>query len=312
MHLISGNVGVGGAVLSYVDGGAKTATINSYGNYSLMVSNHWSGTVSVAKAGYVFTPASTAYEDVQVDQNNQNYTASVTTYAISGNTGIDGVTLSYTNGTSMTVTSDSNGNYSLNVPYNWSGTVTPSKIGSVFSPASRTYSAVRADQSNQDYGPVITVSGNASRSGVTLSYTDGTAKTVTSDSSGNYSLNVASNWSGTITPSLPGYTFTPSNRSYTNLLANQTAQDFAATAIIYTISGNVGVGGATLSYTDGTPKTTIANENGDYSFTVSYNWSGTVTPSKSGYVFNPSSKSYSFTTADKPAQNYTATVGTVI
>jgi len=68
-----------------------------------------------------------------------------------------------------------------------------------------------------------------------------------------------------------------SAESYTNVLANQSSQNYTATAIIPTISGNAGVAGATLSYTDGTSKTATADVNGNYSFPVSYNWSGTVT-----------------------------------
>ncbi|MFT3892414.1 MAG: hypothetical protein QM730_12330 [Anaerolineales bacterium] len=311
-RLISGNAGIGNAILSYEDGGAKTATVDTYGNYFLMVSNHWSGAVTISRAGYTFTPVSKNYLDVQTDQYNQDYTSTITMYTVSGNTTLGGVTLSYTNGTPLTVTSDSNGNYSFFVPYNWSGTVTPSKTGFTFSPSSRSYSAMQADKTAQDYIPVVTISGNTSRSGVTLNYTDGTAKTATSDSNGNYSLAVSYNWTGTITPVLAGYTFTPSSRGYTNLITDQPTQNFTATGITSTISGNAGVGGTTIGYTDGTAKTTIADQNGDYTFTVSYSWSGTVIPSKPGYLFTPYSKTYSSVVADQLAQNYTTATGIII
>ena len=64
------------------------------------------------------------------------------------------------------------------------------------------------------------------------------------------------------------------------------------TPVPVTISGNAGVAGATLSYTDGTPKTATADGSGLYSLQVSYNWSGTVTPSKAGYSFLPAVKTY--------------------
>ena len=73
-----------------------------------------------------------------------------------------------------------------------------------------------------------------------------------------------------------------------------------------TISGNAGIAGATLSYTDGTAKTATADGSGIYSFTVSYNWSGTVTPAKPGYTFNPASKDYTNVISDQTAQNYVA------
>jgi len=72
-----------------------------------------------------------------------------------------------------------------------------------------------------------------------------------------------------------------------------------------TISGNVGAGGVTLSYTDGTAKTATSAADGSYSLSVSYNWSGTITPSKACYVFNPLSISYGSVTTNQTAQNYT-------
>jgi Leucine-rich repeat (LRR) protein len=79
-----------------------------------------------------------------------------------------------------------------------------------------------------------------------------------------------------------------------------------------TISGKVGVGGATLKYTDGTPKTVTADGGGNYSFTVSYNWTGTVTPSKTGYTFSPANKSYVNVRANQTAQNYTAITNPIV
>ncbi|MGD0613112.1 MAG: hypothetical protein ABSB41_16560 [Anaerolineales bacterium] len=137
-------------------------------------------------------------------------------------------------------------------------------------------------------GPTTyTISGNAGVGGVTLSYTDGSPETATSAADGSYSFTVSDNWSGTVTPSLAGYTFSPADLTYSNVQADQTGQDYTATAITYTISGNAGVAGATLSYTDGTAKTATSAADGSYSFTVSYNWSGTVTPSLAGYTFSP-------------------------
>ncbi len=72
----------------------------------------------------------------------------------------------------------------------------------------------------------ITIEGNAG-AGTTLTYTDGIAKTTTTDSSGHYSIAVSYNWSGTITPSNPsGVTFSPASKSYTNLTADPAAFNF--------------------------------------------------------------------------------------
>jgi Zn-dependent metalloprotease len=72
-----------------------------------------------------------------------------------------------------------------------------------------------------------TIAGNAGAPGVTLSRTGGSS--VTAASNGSYSITVPYGWSGTVTPAKTGYTFTPVNRSYTNVLTNQTGQNYSAT-----------------------------------------------------------------------------------
>jgi hypothetical protein len=154
-----------------------------------------------------------------------------------------------------------------------------------------------------------TISGNAGVAGATLSYTDIIPKTVTSDASGNYLIDLPSGWSGTITPSKTGYTFTPGSKSYTNLSFNMVGQDYTANLITYTISGNAGVAGATLTYTNGTPMFVEADGTGNYSITLPMGWTGTVTPYRIGYSFTPSSRSYnSGLAANQVNQNYTADV----
>ena len=154
----------------------------------------------------------------------------------------------------------------------------------------------------------FTISGNAGVGGATISYTDDILKTAIADDAGDYSFNVSDNWSGTVTPSKTGYTFTPASLTYTNVLAAQTGQNYTATAIAYTISGNAGEGGATLSYTDDILKTAITDDAGDYSFNVSDNWSGTVTPLKAGYIFSPVHRTYTEVVVNQTAQNYSATI----
>jgi hypothetical protein len=73
------------------------------------------------------------------------------TFNISGNTGLGGVTLSYTNGVPMTATSALDGSYSFSVPSGWSGTVTPTLAGFHFSPDHRDYTNISANQPNQNY-----------------------------------------------------------------------------------------------------------------------------------------------------------------
>src|SRR6266498_1392068 len=75
-----------------------------------------------------------------------------------------------------------------------------------------------------------TISGNAGVARVTLNYiVDGTTRSVTSQSNGDYSLTVPLNWTGTITPSNSCYAFNPMNHSYNNVTGAQTGQDFSPT-----------------------------------------------------------------------------------
>ncbi len=308
-YTISGNADVAGAVLSYTDGSSKTATADGSGNYSFTVSYNWSGTVTPSKTGYTFSPAARIYSNLLSSQTTENYTATAITYIISGNAGVAGAILSYTDGSPKTAEADGSGSYSFSVSYDWSGTVTPSKTGYTFSPVNKIYSHVLADQAAQDYTatPItFTISGNAGVAGATLSYTDGSSKTATADGSGNYSFSVSYNWSGAVTPSKAGYTFSPVYKTYINVLVNQTLQNYTAIPVTYTIYGNAGVGGTTLSYTDGSSKTATADSGGNYSFTVSYNWSGIVIPSKAGYTFVPASKTYTNVVSNQSDQNYAA------
>jgi hypothetical protein len=73
----------------------------------------------------------------------------------------------------------------------------------------------------------VTLSG-AALSGVNFTATGGVSCT-SSDAMGSYVCTVPQGWSGTVTPSLGGYTFTPLSRSYSSVAANQPAQDYAAT-----------------------------------------------------------------------------------
>jgi len=73
-----------------------------------------------------------------------------------------------------------------------------------------------------------------------------------------------------------------------------------------TISGNVGIGDATLNFEDNGPQTATTASDGTYSLTVPYNWSGTVTPSRTDYTFRPASRTYPNITVGGTNQNYTA------
>jgi Divergent InlB B-repeat domain/IPTL-CTERM motif len=76
---------------------------------------------------------------------------------------------------------------------------------------------------------------------------------------------------------------------------------------IYSISGTVGIPGVTLTYDDGGPRSVASDGSGNYSLTVPYNWTGTITPTKPGYTFVPASRSYNMVRSDQATQGFTAT-----
>ena len=152
-----------------------------------------------------------------------------------------------------------------------------------------------------DNRPRVSISGNAGVGAATISYTGGSTS---ADGSGNYTFSVLSGWSGTVTPSKANYTFSPTSRSYSNVTTNRTAQNFTATPLPSSISGNTGVAGVTLSYFSGTPKTVISQSNGNYSLTVPNMWTGTVTPAHPCFTFTPANRSYSGVVSNQTSQNY--------
>ncbi|BDU70472.1 hypothetical protein GETHOR_25730 [Geothrix oryzae] len=216
--------------------------------------------------------------------------------------------------TTATATTDAAGAYTVAVPYAWTGTITPALAGFAFTPASRTYTALNANQTGQDFQAraVATLSGTVTVGGlplagatVTLSNAGGSAVT---NALGAYSAVVNSGWTGTATVTLAGYIFAPASRTYSNVVTDQAAQDYAATAVV-AISGTIAngatpVAGVTLTASTGSTVTTDAA--GNYTMVLPSPFTGTITPSKLDFAFTPASRSYAAVTVDQTVQNYNA------
>ncbi len=65
--------------------------------------------------------------------------------------------------------------------------------------------------------------------GIALNYTDGSPKTATTQGDGLFSFTVPIGWNGTVTPSNPCFTFSPSDFSYYNVTSSMWNQDYTAT-----------------------------------------------------------------------------------
>src|SRR5581483_8395736 len=107
-----------------------------------------------------------------------------------------------------------------------------------------------------------------------------------------------------------GYTFAPTSASGT--LTADTEADFTATLNTYTLSGTVTVGGSPLSgvtVDGGALGTRTTDASGNYSFSgVAHGTSYTLTPSKAGFSFSPTSASGTLTS--NTTANFTATLNT--
>jgi len=309
--------------LSYNDGGARTAHPDTTGAYSIAIPSGWSGTVTPSLSGYTFVPLSRDYTNVTTSQTNEDYTA-VFLYAVSGHvTGLSSsevvnVDLDYSidSGSTVTIHPDSTGYYSIWVPDGSDILITPSLAGYSFTPASR-HPTVTSDLPNRDFAATSltkTISGTVSGpagldlTSVDLNYNDGGAKTVHPDAGGVYTITIPTGWIGIVTPARIGYSFSPGNRYYTAVTSNVTGEDYLALEAPFAISGNAGTGGATLNYDVNGPQTAIADGGGNYMFFVPPDWSGTVTPTKLGYSFNPGSRNYTNVYSNYAGQNYTASL----
>jgi Bacterial Ig-like domain (group 2) len=118
----------------------ETATVDSSGNYSFGGLANGSYTITPSEAGFTFTPASLGIAVKSADVNNADFTATGQTYSISGTispaSSGSGATVTLTGTAGATTTADSSGNYIFNGVTNGGYTVTPTKSGVTFNPAS--------------------------------------------------------------------------------------------------------------------------------------------------------------------------------
>lgn len=75
----------------------------------------------------------------------------------------------------------------------------------------------------------FSLSGAAGQAGATVNYSGTASGSVAADGSGNFSIPTLYNGSYTITPSLPGFSFTPTSRSVNVVSGNVTGVNFTAT-----------------------------------------------------------------------------------
>lgn len=245
---------------------------------------------------------------------------STPTYGISGTVTLSGAALA---GATVTLTggkvatTDASGNYSFTGLANGSYTVTPTKTGNAFSPSSLAVSVSGANVTGTNFTATVaastySISGAASgATGVTLTLSGDNTGSVVAGSGGAYTLSGLVPGSYTVTPSLSGYTFSPTSTAVTLTSANSAANNFVATAIpvAHSITGAVSgdtLSGVTLTVTGTATTSATTDSSGNYSVTGVYDGSYTVTPSKTGYTFTPSSSAVTLSGATVSGKNFVA------
>ncbi|MTI30433.1 hypothetical protein, partial [Xanthovirga aplysinae] len=300
------------------------------GSFSAELPAGWNGTLTPVKSNYVFSPTSRTISNLQADQGSLNFEGTYTppsTFTLSGQlldtegSPLEQLTLT---GLPENISTDEQGNYSLTLPENWSGTIVPQKVGHTFSPQLITINNLQQNLEGQDFigfprvyytfsGQIVDTEGNPLEQ-VLLNGLPGNLST---DAQGNYSITLSENWSGTITPQKEGYSFLPASIDINNLQEDLIEQGFTATAdpVTYTLSGQIldterrPITQVTLS---GLPGNLSTDALGRYSVTLDENWNGTISPQKEGYSFSPTSIPINSLQQDLIGQNFTATPTTPV
>jgi lysophospholipase L1-like esterase len=211
---------------------------------------------------------------------------------------------------------DANGYYQFTVDWGWSGTVEPNKKGYTFEPLYIDYNNVTTDQ-NDNYAAILDtfiISGYVVESNTltpledviltpdndggpyTKKYYGGGS--ATTDSNGYYEVLVDYNFSGKIAPYKYLWGFEPKSMIYSDVNENIAEQeDYLGNQYEYIITGSVKnycdapINNVSFDVSNGA-YSLMSDANGNYEIWVDPNWSGTITPGKAHYAFDPNNRSY--------------------
>lgn len=334
-YSLLGTIGpvAGGSGATVTLSGATNATItaDSGGNYTFSGLSGGNYTVTPSKSGYNFTPESKTATISNSSVTAVNFTAistTPTTFSVSGTispvAGGSEATVTLSGPVNATTTADDGGNFSFTGLANGNYTLTPVKSGYTFSPASQNaiinnvnvsgvnFTASSISPTTFSLSGTITPAAGGASSTITLS---GSANaTITADSGGNYTFTGLAPGNYTITPSKSGYSFTPASQNAIITSANLSGVNFIAASTSptrFSLSGTItpaaGGAGATVALSGAASASTTADSGGNFSFSGLLTGNYTVTPTKSGYTFNPSTQNASITTANLTGISFTAT-----
>ena len=220
-------------------------------------------------------------------------------------------------------TTDPQGNYVFKVLPNGTYTVTPTRSGASFTPASQSITISGASVAGINFTQASTawsISGTIAPSSLgantQVNLTGAATRSTNTDNAGAFSFGGLANGTYTVTPSKTGTVFTPASRNVTVSGGNVTGADFTAQAaptyrIVGTITPSASGSGATLALSGAASGTATADSSGNYSFSGLPNGNYTVTPAKSGFAFSPPNQAVTLSGADGTA-NFTTQPATGI
>jgi hypothetical protein len=284
--------------------------------------------LSVSKSGVHVSPSSQPVTVSGANVAQIAFSASVPTFSLSGTISPaaagSGATVTISGGVNGSTTADSSGNYTFANLDAGSYTVSPSKPGATFSPASQAVSISSANVGQVNFNgtvqtPTYTISGTISPasagSGATVTLSGDANAVIVSNSSGNFTFGGLSNGSYSVSVNKNGINISPASQAVTVSNANVSQVNFnASLPPTYSISGTIspspGGSGATVTLSGTANASTVSNGSGNYSFSGLSNGSYTVSVSKSGVNVSPGSQAVNVSNANMTQVNFSATIPT--
>jgi uncharacterized surface anchored protein len=322
-HSISGTISgdVLAGVTVAIQGGSRKAISDSLGRYTIAGLTDGSYTLVPSLTGYGFTPATLDATVSGANVTGKDFTA-VAGIGIFGKvTGeaASGVTITLQGplpaATTVTTTTDANGNYVFPDLATGDYLVTPSLAGGwTFSPANSQVKVVDASVAGPDFAaiaPTHTLSGKVTGAivaGIVVTLSGPINGATVTDASGNYSFSGLGSGSYTVTPAREGYVFTPTDINATIGTTDLTGQDFQTVAT-HKISGRVSgdvVAGVEVSVTGNATLGTTTDAAGYFEFAGLLSGTYVVKASLDGYTFTPPFKPVTLSAADVTDANFTS------
>lgn len=296
--------------------------------------------VAVASSASCFSKLS-ACQSVTPTGGGTTYSISGT--ITSSGTGLSGVTVSCSPSCGSTTT-NSTGQYTLSGLSNGTYTITPSKSGYTFSPTSKNVTINNNNVTGVDFTATGSTGDVQLTSGVPyndivayhawkyyyITVPSGATKLVVTTTNASADVDLYTRYNAK--PTLTSYLCRPYTASGNETCTHNNpsagtwwigvygyaAGSYTVTATItmpsatYKISGTVtlsgggALSGVTMTLSGAASGSTTTNASGYYEFTNLGNGSYTVTPSKAGYTFTPTSRNVTISNADVTSQNFTA------